>query len=259
MRNLKTVYVDTVFFTNFAVDYIILYLCFSFLHLKVKFIKLLLSSTVGSIFSVICAVTSPNEILKITLSFVTAFVMVYIVLGRQRVRTYIKAVVSIYTFSVLLGGTVMLLCRNEVFDISFFVLMASGCFLLGACRVLGNTFKNASTMRHVEATFNICGSEYDLRLLCDSGNVLTDPYTSLPVIIINRKSISCVVEEGIRYVPYATVSGSGIMKVISPEKTQIKSDRHRIDVSAVIGFCENINGDFMGFDGIIPQSLCEYI
>lgn len=69
-----------------------------------------------------------------------------------------------------------------------------------------------------------------MRGIADTGNSLTDCFTGKAVVIFGKESLSSIPEinepeklHGYRLLPYATVSGSGIMPVFCPDEIIIKS------------------------------------
>lgn len=259
VRKLKTVYADVVFFANFVTDYIILYLSFSFLHLNIGFIRIILSCVAGGVFSVFCALTNLSGFIKISVSFAFLLFMLFINLGRQKIKNYLKTVIVVYTFSILLGGIVLMFDGGKNNEVSALLFAFCLLFLIVSHRVFGNLFRSVQTERYVDASVGIYGKTYNLKLLCDSGNVLVDPYTSLPVVVLKKEAFGEACFERMRQVPFRTVSGVGVMRVMIPDKTQLIKNGNRVEVKAAIGFCDNVSADFIGFDGIIPGNLCEYI
>ncbi len=75
----------------------------------------------------------------------------------------------------------------------------------------------------------------------DTGNCLKDPFSGQPVHILERKAAAELLQEksaeGIRYIPFRTLQGEGILPVIRLEKMcVISSKEEKIWVSQpVIG------------------------
>ena len=61
-----------------------------------------------------------------------------------------------------------------------------------------------------------------LQALVDTGNCLRDPFSGQPVHIVERKAAVGLLQgknaEGIRYIPFRTLQGEGILPVIRLEK-----------------------------------------
>ena len=63
-----------------------------------------------------------------------------------------------------------------------------------------------------------------------------------------------------RYIPIKTAQGNGIIKAIKPEKLELITENGKnIPLSAIIGFSNNSDADYGGFDGIIPCCLLDNI
>ena len=98
--------------------------------------------------------------------------------------------------------------------------------------------------------------------MCDSGNLLTDPYCGLPVIILASDFtdkfdfLQCKT----RYIPIKTAQGNGIIKAVKPEKLELITGSGKdIPLDAIIGFSNNNQADYGGTDGIIPSCLLDNI
>lgn len=101
------------------------------------------------------------------------------------------------------------------------------------------------------------GKEYEYRLLCDSGNRLSDPYFHLPVIVM-KESHGEKLKSNLptRLIVMETVAGKGFAPTITPEKVFILKDGRKIEISVAICFVkdENLN---ISYDGVFPQRLAE--
>ena len=100
---------------------------------------------------------------------------------------------------------------------------------------------------------------FELTFVCDSGNLLTDPCTKLPVVIVGRNFPEKIDINKVkmRQIQYKTISGIGVMSVISPKEIRVFVHGKWQKVNAVIGINENIGEAMAGADGIIPTRLIE--
>lgn len=109
-----------------------------------------------------------------------------------------------------------------------------------------------------------CGNDkLKLNLLVDSGNLVTEPFSALPVIIASSCSLPCPYDnpEGsgfpfsIRAIPFSTSAGKGCFLGFRPDKIEIEAlgkKPKRID--AYIGI-DTQRKSYSGYDGLIPASL----
>ena len=125
--------------------------------------------------------------------------------------------------------------------------------------------------RQINVQMNAFGIKSELTLLCDSGNLLRDPFFKKPVLIISAEcadgklprqiiEAACATDKvaelphkfahRIRLIPASSLMGNGMLLGFVPEKLLI--DEHPIDAVVAI---DASNRDFGGCCGIIPQAL----
>lgn len=127
--------------------------------------------------------------------------------------------------------------------------------------------------KHYDATVSNDGKEVKLRLMCDTGNCLTEPFSGYPVIVVNRKSVFKILPEhfadysaadkakpgaaapkNFRVIPYSTLSGSGFMTAFRPNKIEIndKDNCYALEF-CYIAVADNFEDE--EYDGIINPKI----
>lgn len=99
-----------------------------------------------------------------------------------------------------------------------------------------------------------------LSALVDSGNLLRDGVTGLPVIVISRRAAARIIRlpregtllPGMRLMPVRTVSGTALMTILHPDALRIRTGGAWQSASAVIGLSP---GGGEGFQALVPASL----
>ena len=109
-----------------------------------------------------------------------------------------------------------------------------------------------------EVMIELAGKRISLNMLLDSGNMLYDDITGLPVIIVNKNRFEqklgfMVVEEECRKVEYTTIGGEfKSISVIEVDNVYIiKGDRYK-RFSALVGF---VDKDFKIYDGLLHSAV----
>ena len=99
-----TIYLDVVLIENLCMNYIILFATGYLLKIKMKHVRLIISATIGGIYSILAYMEIleiySNFILKIILSIV----MVYIAYKAQNVKQHVKQLIFFYLTSFVFGG-----------------------------------------------------------------------------------------------------------------------------------------------------------
>lgn len=98
----------------------------------------------------------------------------------------------------------------------------------------------------------------ELTALVDSGNLLRDPITRLPVIVISRKAAAQLLPDvrelapGMRLISVRTVAGSTLMPVFRPGEVRLLLPQGWQTVRAVIGLSPD---GYSGFQALVPASV----
>ena len=118
------------------------------------------------------------------------------------------------------------------------------------------------------------GKSITFRALCDSGNLIRDPFSGKPVIIISRDELSmllgtvatnalmtCDTEMlrslGImpRIIPRGSEMGHDLMCAFSPEKAVITTDRRSMERDVLIAPANTPRGYYAGYPATAPSLL----
>ena len=104
------------------------------------------------------------------------------------------------------------------------------------------------------------GHRLTLTALIDSGNLLRDPVTGLPVIVISRRAASRLtvlpqpgrLTPGMRLLSVRTVAGTALMAVFRPSAVFIEEKGVWRAVNAIVGLSPD---GYEGFQALVPASL----
>lgn len=105
----------------------------------------------------------------------------------------------------------------------------------------------------LEITHQACRLE--LTALVDSGNLLRDPLTRLPVIVISRQAALRFTGGqllGLRFIPVRTVAGKTTMPVFRPGQVRMLSAHGWQAVQAVVGISPD---GYSGFQALVPSHV----
>jgi len=267
---MKTVYCDVVFVTNFVCDFALLYLTSEFLCLKRKYIRMCMACVLAGVFAVLCAVFIDKTVVKLPLTVSFSPVMCISAFGKCKISVLIKRTVTLTVFGFILCGCVFSLSSLFAYDflyggISMLMMFSGVVMLCVAFSLSGRFFAKEKSMKKVRVKVSFNGVCKMYVLMCDSGNLLCDPYSSLPVIVLKKqesfdgKNYDEFIRNKVRYIPVKTAQGNGVMKAMKPESVELLDEKGATQICAVVGFSENSGADFGGADGIIPACLLENI
>lgn len=195
-----TIYIDVVFIENLIMNYIILFATSIIIKIKVKHIRLILASTLGAIYSIIAYMSILEMYSSVILKIILSVIIVYIAYNPQNVKNMWKYLVIFYMTSFVFGGAAFaLIYIVKPQDI----LMKNGLFLgtyplktiiLGtivAFVVIVTSFKLVKSKISKKDMFctikiNINKVEIETKAMIDTGNLLKEPISNTPVIVVEH-------------------------------------------------------------------------
>ncbi|MEH7110841.1 sigma-E processing peptidase SpoIIGA [Neobacillus niacini] len=204
-----SVYLDVIWALNMLFDSLLLYLSAIFLKRRIKIWRLLAGGFIGSLIILFSFTPlhsySNHPISKLLFSVV----MVLIVFGYKRLSFFIKALMTLYVTTFLIGGALIGAHYFVQFDseMSTKVMIASVTgfgdpvswlfVLLGFPIAWHFSKRNIENMEMtkiqfdqiVTVTLKINNESFTFKGLVDSGNQLYDPLSKLPVMFVSIKNM----------------------------------------------------------------------
>ena len=259
------IYSDILFLINFSLDYLCLFIAGRVLNCGGRVLRLLISAVLGGLYSFLPYLIILPTLLSLPINLAFAFLMVFIAFGKRSIKKLLLLWATFMVSAALLGGLITaaysLSARSDsITALSFCIICVFSAFIALAygliCRKKIHT-KTASIRIFAN------GNRFSLNLLADSGNLVTEPFSSLPVIIVSSASLpppydspeSELFPHPIRAIPFSTSAGSACFLGFRPDKIELgglAQKPHIID--AYIGI-DTQNKSYSGYDGIIPTSL----
>lgn len=234
------IYVDLIFFLNFAFDFILLLSVSLILKRNVKLRRLLFGGFLGalSIFSLLIKLSSISLFfLKVGISIL----MLLAAFGYRNIRYFFKNFCYLYMASIILGGFLYFLnvqfsYKNEglVFfhnglSINFILLLLFGPVILYVyvrqCRSM------KLSIQHFHKV-DLCLSDdswIHLNGYLDTGNQLYDPYGHRPVILVYHKKFNSSYDNKI-LVPFSTLNEKGVIPCQKIKQMRLDGKKDYFDV-----------------------------
>ena len=205
-----TIYVDVVLMENLMMNYIILLASGLILKVKIKHIRLILGSLLGAIYSIV-AYTGFLEIYSsFILKIILSIIIVYIAYNPQSVKTLSKELLFFYLTSFVFGGAAFaliyivkpqdILMKNGLFlgtyPLKTVILAAIVAFviIITAFTIIKSKIKKKNMICEIELKLN--NKMIKTEALIDTGNMLKEPITNLPVVVIEHTLLyECIPKE----------------------------------------------------------------
>ena len=192
-------------------NYIILFATYVIIKPKVKHpqIRIILSSLIGSVYAVIVYLNILSIYSNIFAKIILSIIMVYVAFNPKNAKVLLKQILIFYLVSFIFGGCTFALIyfikpenvkmKNGVFVGAYplKVGLIAGAIAFVTTQI---AFKiNKSKLNNKNTFFNIQlyykDQSITVKALLDSGNMLKDPISQAPVIIVERESLSKIIPE----------------------------------------------------------------
>lgn len=206
-----TIYIDIILLENIIMNYIIILATGMICKSKIKHIKIFAGSLIGAIYAVMIYVMDlglyKNNITKITVSIC----MVYIALNSTNFKVMVKQLLIFYLTSFCFGGAAYFLLHN----INPNLIQSMNGMLIGTyplkIAILGGilgffiinisfkTIKSKLTKKDMiyDVEIHYKGTHTQIKAILDTGNLLTDPLTNIPVLIVEAVKLKNIIPEEI--------------------------------------------------------------
>ena len=259
-------YADILFMINFSMDFLGQFICAKIMRYKASRTRLIISSLLGATYGVISVALKLNFFVSLTFCVLIALVMMFICFKVKNLMRLCTLTVMFIFISATLGGimSVIYVFLNKVIALtpgnnSHVTYSGARTFVIVGLTfiislIFGRILIKKKEEEFVEVIVNIKNREYVLKGLCDSGNLLVEPFSGKKVILVGEnseigKAILSFNEYKYKYIPFKDLSGEGVLKGILPN--EIKINGKPIDV--IIAITKNNN--FNGCEALVPKTV----
>ncbi len=237
------VYIDVLFLTNFMMDSLLLLAVRSVLKCRVPVWRVFLGSASGAGLTCLTVLLPISQHVRLlwNLSGVS-IVMILVGLAVHTFSGLLRAIGVFFLSAFLLGGILQAFRPYLQSGSLFFGAAAAAYMILSSCWKLLLKIQNEKRTECEVRVFSN-GKSWRLRALIDTGNKLTDPVSKEPVHVIDTRTADGIGRENMhamRYLPYRTVNGSGVMPIIRMEKMEILTEPEQWIQNPILGICEEL-------------------
>lgn len=273
-----TIYVDMVFLENLIMNYIILYATAIISKSNKKFIRLIIASSVGGAYAILMYIAEINFLATLLLKLFLSIAIVYIAYKPKTTKALFKTMSIFYLVSFTFGGvSFMLLYFLKPNDIKIVngvfigmypikIVLLGGiigfCFIVVSIKNIKGKFSSKDMFCNIKIFFN--NRVVKVSAMVDSGNLLKEPITGMPVIIVEKDELDEIIPNKIldnldgiisgefdsiadlynisfRVIPFSTIGkNNGLLLGFKPDYIQvIKEEDEKIVENVVIGIFQN--------------------
>ena len=229
-----TLYIDLILLENIIMNYIIILATAMVCRVDIKHIRILLASLVGAIYAILVYIIDlkiyTNPIIRILISVC----MIYISFNSINIKILLKQLLIFYLTSFCFGGAAYYLLHNinssmiqsvngvliGTYPIKIAILGGIlGFFIINiSFRIIKNKLTKKDMIYEVEIFYNEKSS--NIKVILDTGNLLTEPITKTPVLIVEAEKLKDIVPEDILNNIEKAIYGDCFKKIDEDIKTR---------------------------------------
>lgn len=291
-----TIYIDIVLIENLIMNYIILFTTAVVLKIKVNHIRLILASLLGAGYSIIAYMGIIKVYSSIILKIILSVLIIYIAFNPQNIKKMCKDLLLFYLVSFVFGGAALaliyiikpqnILMKNGLFLGTYTLktvmlgAVVAFCIIIGAFAIIKNKISKKDMFCEIEILIN--QKKIKTKAMIDTGNMLKEPITNVPVIVVEHillyscmpkeilnnlkeimggdfKNIPCDIQEKyilkLKLIPFSSLGKqNGMLIGIRPEYVKVITDeQEKINKNVIIGIYEKSltkKGEYQALIGI---------
>lgn len=193
-----TIYIDVIFLENLIMNTIILYATSIIIKIKPKTIRVVGAATIGSIYVIISYITGMKIYASIISKIVLSIIMVYIAFNPQSIKKMWKQLAIFYLTSFVFGGVALYLIyfikpqdivlKNGMFAGQYVlkVIMLGAIVAFVVIKISLKIIKTKINPKdmYCKIKLKLNGKTIETKAMIDTGNLVKEPITNTPVVIV---------------------------------------------------------------------------
>ncbi len=202
-----TVYIDVVFLENLILNVIILYATSLIAKMNLKIIRTLISASIGSIYAIMYYIFQIGLYSNIIFKFVLSVIMIYVAFNPKEFKTLLKVLILFYLTSFVFGGaslSVIYLVNAQRINIQNGMIIGkytmntilTGIIIAFIVIVIAFKIIKSKISKNdlfCDIRFKINNKEIKTKAMLDTGNLLKEPITNIPVVVAEHKLLYDVI------------------------------------------------------------------
>lgn len=285
----QIIYGDVLFAVNFSMDFLALYVTSFILKIKFCVKRATVAAIIGGVYGVISVIINSGMLSSIIFSGIIGIVMCITLNGFISLRFLVRELIVFLATNLIIGGGMTVIYEffnkhggadniliygqfetvEEQLPMFLFILSSFVVAIVLVC--FGRGISRHGNMRLVSLRIEHRGRTSDITAFSDTGNLLTEPLSGQPVILLRTEvaqklldnnvyrllttmtadSVECGGEK-IRFILYETISGKGMLGAFKPDVILING----IPVSGWVAISDNVGkkNDAIS-EAIVPACL----
>lgn len=266
------VYIDVVLLENLSMNYIILLATSIIGNRKVNFLKILVASFIGGIYSIVNYVLDVSLIINLLFKLLISLIMIRIVFHTTNFKGFFKLLILFYLVSLTFGGTAFMLLfvinpKGIIFEGGHLIgtypikiAILGGIIGFTIIAIVSNILRNIISNQICEVEIFYKGKSEKIKSFIDSGNLLKEPISMADVIVVEKSSLEEIldleflnnmkhvmngnlitsgddfIKAKIKLIPFSSLGNeNGILIGFKPDYIKIYSDEIKVTKNVIVG------------------------
>ena len=267
----RVIYADVLFLMNFGCDLITVCLTSRLCRIKTKPLKAVAAAAVGALLSLPVTLFLDgftSLIAGIPIASLTCFVA----FGKTSFSELLRRTAVTWSSACLLFGAASSVTRflNSVFGVTGRTVAALSCAASVPFVIIASRFRrDREEKRSAYLKFSVCGKTVGVLCLVDSGDLLREPVSGDPVVIVASRAVTQIPRDVVEYllngsgepppgiaprmriIPAKTLIGKEMMRAVRPECLSVNGTERR----AFVSLSNAEKGSFGTYDGVLQPSI----
>lgn len=189
-------YIEYLLLENLIIDYLILYITKKITKTKTSFIRLVVASFIGAIYTIITVSSSFKFASSISLKLCISILMIIVAFNPEKLKSFLKLYATFFLINFVFAGaafSLLFLTKTNVYLIKgsiyieglhkLLIISIPIALVVMKLTKIYMSFKLSKETIILETKINVNGFSVSIPALIDTGNSLKDPISEFPVII----------------------------------------------------------------------------
>ena len=252
------IYIEDAILQNLIINYTLLSISEKTILQKQKILRTIGVSIVGTLFAVALTFFNIPSIFQIIIKILSGLIMCLMLIDKVVLKKLAFLFFVFLSFTFLMGG--LIIAFENLFTISINGLI-SALIIFGFYIILKSIVKQIYRKKHLnnfyfDIKLENSGKNFDIKAYLDSGNLLQDDETGLPILIINFETFTKLFGDKItvmdflqkkldqkikgRYISFSTVGGEAKMFVCNIDKVStLEKNKQERPINVLLGITNN--------------------
>lgn len=266
-------YADILFLVNFAMDFISLSVSANLGARPKNPVKICIAASLGAVYAIFATVSTLGAYINFFLAIAVGAAMCAICFGYIGLIPFVRQYAIFWCCSALLGGIMTALLSfgkgNASPTGTLTIVVAS----VGILIFMIKAICCRAGCKSIRIKVSLQGKTTTFDALCDSGNMLRDPFSKAPVILASHEILSPLMpketimamldgcdaafmgELKLRLIPQKSESGSRLLYAFFPDSVIVSTENKRAEKKCLIAVSPHNSTYFAGFAATAPSIL----